>query len=93
MGSEMVVANTTTFVPSYAVPPGETLDETIQALGISRAELARRIDLSAETVVLIVRGAEAIGSETARGLERVTGVPAYMWNVLESCYREELGRR
>ena len=89
----METATIKPFVPSYAAPPGETLEETIQALGISRAGLACGIELSAETVDLIIGGDAAISPETALGLERVTGVPAYMWNVLESCYRENLGRR
>ena len=83
---------TTPFVPSYAVPPGETLNETIQALEISQAELARRINLSPKTINLIIKGDAALSPKTALGLEIVTGVPAHMWNNLESGYREALSR-
>ena len=80
------------FVPSYAVPPGETLLETIQALGISQAELARRINLSPKTVNLILKGSATLSPQTALGLEKVTGVPAHFWNNLESGYQEARSR-
>ena len=33
----------TTFEPNFAVPPGETLAETLDALGMTQAELAERM--------------------------------------------------
>jgi len=30
------------YVPDYAVPPGETLEEALEELGMSQSELARR---------------------------------------------------
>ncbi|MBA4394875.1 MAG: XRE family transcriptional regulator, partial [Desulfobacca sp.] len=30
------------FQPDYAVPPGETLQETLETIGMSQAELAER---------------------------------------------------
>ena len=30
----------TAFLPDYAIPPGETLEETIQTLGMTEAQLA-----------------------------------------------------
>ncbi len=85
-------AATRPFVPSYGVPPGETLFETIQALGISQAELARRINLSPKTVNLILKGHAALSPQTALGLEKVTAVPAHFWNSLESNYQEARSR-
>lgn len=80
------------FVPSYLVPPGETLHETIKALGITQAELARRINLSPKTVNLILKGHASLSPQTALGLEKVTGVPAHFWNSLESGYQEARSR-
>ncbi len=81
-----------TYEPDYAVAPGRTLQETIDALGIDQRELAARAELSAKHVNQIVKGIAPITHETAIKLERVTGVPARLWNNLEANYREQLAR-
>ena len=78
--------------PDYAVAPGETLAETIEALDIDQRELAVRAELSEKTISQIVNGHAPISAETAIKLERVTGVPASMWNNLEATYRERRAR-
>ncbi|MCX7045019.1 MAG: HigA family addiction module antitoxin [Candidatus Sumerlaeota bacterium] len=74
--------------PDYAVPPGETLRETIEALGIDEAELAVRCGLDKKTINQIIQGTHPLSQETAIKLERATGVPARMWNNLERQYQE-----
>ena len=78
--------------PDYAVVPGETLQETIDALGIDQRELAARAGLSAKHVNQVIKGVAPITQDTAIRLERVTAVPARMWNNLEANYREQLAR-
>lgn len=78
--------------PDYAVPPGQTLQETIDALGIDQRELAARAGLSAKHINLVIKGTAPITHDTAIRLERVTGVPARTWNNLEANYREQLAR-
>lgn len=80
------------FEPDYAVPPGATLQETIDTLGMDQKELAIRTGLTPKTINLIVKGHAPITSDTAVLLERVTGLPARMWNNLESNYREQLAK-
>lgn len=80
------------FEPDYAVPPGATLLDTIEALGMSQRDLATRAGLAAKTINLIVKGKERISHKTSVVLERVTGVPARMWNNLEANYREQVAR-
>lgn len=80
------------YEPDYAVPPGRTLLETIEALGIDQRELATRSGLSAKHINQIMSGSAPITHETAIRLERVTGVVARMWNTLEANYREQLAR-
>ncbi len=80
------------FEPDYAVPPGETLRETIAAMGITQRELCARTGLSTKHVNQIIKGTAPITPDTAIRLERVTGVPAHMWNNLEANYRERLAR-
>ncbi|HUT52871.1 MAG TPA: HigA family addiction module antitoxin [bacterium] len=78
--------------PNYVAPPGDTLLETIQYIGLSQAELARRMGRPTKTVNEIIKGKAAITSETALQLESVLGIPASFWNNLEKSYREFLAR-
>jgi len=78
------------YEPDYAVPPGETLLETIEHSGMTQTELAERTGRPKKTINEIIKGKTAITPETARQLERVLGVPASFWNNLERNYREKL---
>ena len=80
------------YEPDYAVPPGATLQETIDGLGIDQRELAVRTGLSAKHINQVIKGDATITHDTAIRLERITGVPARMWNNLEANYREQLAR-
>jgi addiction module HigA family antidote len=83
---------TSSFKPDYAVAPGETLRETLQAIGMSQSELAERTGRPKKTINEIIAGKAAITAETALQLERVLGPPASFWNNLERNYRETLAR-
>lgn len=80
------------FEPEYAVAPGETLRETMEALDMSQRELAARTGLTVQTLNRIFRGEQPISYETANRLELATNVPARMWNNLEAEYREQLAK-
>ena len=84
--------NNTCQEPAFATAPGETLLETIDALGMNQVELAQRTGLSKKTVNLIIKGNEPITQETALALEKVLRVPAHFWLNLDSRYREFLAR-
>lgn len=73
--------------PNISIPPGEVLAETLEARGMSQAELARRMDRPAQAINEIVQGGKEITPETALQLERVLGAPAHVWTRLESDYR------
>lgn len=81
------------YQPDYAIPPGETLRDTLEALDMPQAELARRTGLSIKHINQIVQGAAPITPETALALERVTGVPAQLWARLEANYQAREARR
>lgn len=74
--------------PDYAVPPGETLRDTLEALDMTQADLARRTGLSTKHINQLVQGVVALTPDTALALEHVTGVPARLWNSLEANYRQ-----
>lgn len=77
----------------YAIPPGDTLKETLETLNLSQTDLASRTGLSIKHINQIIQGAAPITPETALMLEKVTGVPARLWNRLESNYQEQRLRR
>jgi len=80
------------FEPDYAIPPGETLREVMESLGMSQQELARRTGITVQSLNRIFNGSQPITYETANRLELATGVPASMWNNLEAQYREQLAK-
>ena len=80
------------FRPDYVSPPGETLSETIETIGMSQAELARRMGRPVKTINEIIQKKAAITAETALQLEQVLHIPASFWLKREQQYREALAR-
>lgn len=80
------------YKPDYVSPPGETLLDTLEAIGMSQADLAERAGRPKKTINEIIKGKAAITPETALQLERVLGVPSGFWNQREHLYREFLAR-
>lgn len=76
--------------PTWQLPPGTILAETLDERGMSQAELARRMARPLKTINEIVKGKAAITPDTAIQLERVLGISAAFWNGLESQYRAAL---
>jgi addiction module HigA family antidote len=75
------------FVPDYVVSPGDILEETLEAQGLSKSEFAERAGVSPKTVSLIISGQPRLHRTTPFVFERVLGVSAQVWNNLESEYR------
>ena len=88
----MAKMKNTSCQPNYAIPPGETLRETLETIGMSQTELADRTGRPKKTINEIIVGKAAITAETALQLERVLGITASFWNNLERNYREALAR-
>ena len=80
----------TQYRPDFVTPPGDTLQETLDALHMSQADLAKRMDRPVKTINEIIKGKAAITPATALQLERVTAVSASFWNAREARYREYL---
>jgi len=80
------------FQPSYSIPPGTTLRETLESMGLTQSDLAERTSRPKKTINEIVQGKAAITPETALQLEQVLGIPAAFWNDLERRYRASLAR-
>ncbi len=71
-------------------PPGDTIQETIDVLGMNQYELAERMGRPVKTVNEIIKGKEAITPNTAIQLERVLGIKAEFWLERERQYRQAL---
>ncbi len=80
------------YQPDFVTPPGETLEETLEAIGMTQADLAKRMGRPVKTINEIIQGKAAITADTALQLERVLGVPASFWNNREYDYREARAR-
>lgn len=80
------------YEPDYVTEPGDTLQETIDGLGISQKELAARTGFSTKHINQLISGVKRISPDTALRLEKVTSVPARFWNNLESNYQERKAR-
>lgn len=76
------------YIPVNIPAPGFTLRETLESLGMSQSKLASRTGLTLKHINQIIQGNAAISPSTAVALERATGVPASLWNNLESQYQD-----
>ena len=78
--------------PDFVTPPGETLLETLEVIGMSQVEFAERTGRPTKTINEIIRGKAAITPETALQFEKVLGVSASFWINREQNYQEWLAR-
>ena len=80
-----------------AVHPGEHLAEELEALEMSAAELARKLDVPTNRVTQILHGTRSITGDTALRLAHFFGTSAQFWLNLQSLYdlrlaQEKTGR-
>lgn len=73
-----------------AIHPGEHLAEELDALQMSAAELARRINVPTNRVTGILNGQRAISGDTALRLSHFFGTTAEFWFNLQSLYELRL---
>ena len=68
------------------IHPGETLREDLEALGMSAAELARRIEVPVNRITEILNGRRAVTGDTALRLGRFFGTSGEFWLNLQKLY-------
>ena len=68
------------------IHPGETLREDLEALGMSAAELARRIEVPVNRITEILDGRRAVTGDTALRLGRFFGTSGEFWLNLQKLY-------
>jgi len=76
-----------------AIHPGEHLAEELKELGMSAAELARRLDVPTNRVTGILNGQRAITGDTALRLGHFFGTSAEFWLNLQSLYELRIARK
>ena len=69
-----------------AIHPGEHLAEELKELGMSAAELARKLDVPTNRVTGILNGQRAITADTALRLAHFFGTSPEFWLNLQSLY-------
>ena len=75
------------------IHPGEHLAEELKELGMSAAELARRLDVPTNRVTEILNGRRAITGDTALRLAHFFGTTAEFWLNLQSLYELCIAQR
>ena len=76
-----------------AIHPGEHLAEELKELGMSAAELARRLAVPTNRVTGILNGQRAITGDTALRLAHFFGTSAEFWLNLQSLYELRIARK
>jgi antitoxin HigA-1 len=69
-----------------AIHPGEHLAEELEALDMSAAELARKIDVPTNRITQIMNGTRSVTGDTALRLAHFFGTSAQFWLNLQSLY-------
>ncbi|MYE04835.1 MAG: HigA family addiction module antidote protein [Bacteroidetes bacterium SB0662_bin_6] len=72
------------------IHPGETLREDLDALDMSAAELARRIEVPVNHITEILNGRRSITGDTALRLGRYFGTSGEFWLNLQKLYELRL---
>ncbi|MFH0823814.1 MAG: HigA family addiction module antitoxin [Pseudomonadota bacterium] len=83
----MVSRSRNEYKPDYATPPGEILEETLNALGMKKKDFAESCGLSTKHISLIISGKASVTPDTAIRFDRVLGIADDVWNNLEANYR------
>ena len=69
------------------IHPGETLREDLDALGMSAAELARRIEVPVNRITEILNGRRSVTGDTALRLGRFFSTSGEFWLNLQKALR------
>ena len=69
-----------------AIHPRETLREDLDALGMSAAELARRIEVPVNRITEILNGRRSVTGDTALRLGHFFGTSGEFWLNLQKLY-------
>ena len=69
--------------------PGDTIQETIDTIGMTQRELAERLGYPFNKLNQLIKGEVSLTPEMAVKLEHVLGIPVRTWLELERMYQED----
>jgi antitoxin HigA-1 len=75
------------------IHPGEHLREELKELGISAAELARKLNVPTNRLTAILNGQRAITGDTALRLAHFFGTSPEFWLNLQSLYELRIAQK
>ncbi|MBV9990108.1 MAG: HigA family addiction module antidote protein [Alphaproteobacteria bacterium] len=75
------------------IHPGEILNEELDVIGISAAELARQLNIPTNRITGILNGQRAVTADTALRLGHWFGTSAEFWLNLQKLYELRLAER
>lgn len=84
------MATTLEIAEALLSPPGDTIQEHIDFIGMSQTELAERMGKPKEKINELIKGRAPLTMATAFKLEKVLSIPASFWINREKTYRKEL---
>jgi addiction module HigA family antidote len=76
-----------------AIHPGEHLAEELRELGLSAAELARKLEVPTNRITEILNGRRAITGDTALRLAHFFGTSPEFWLNLQSLYEIRVAQK
>lgn len=86
------MASLNEYYPQEVLHPGETLDEKLKEIGMSRKEFALRTGKPEKTIIAVLNGASSITSEMAVVFENITKIHAHFWLNKQTNYNEYKAR-
>lgn len=75
------------------IHPGEILADEIKEIGLSAADLARKLRVPANRISQIIAGKRLITADTALRLARYFGTSPDFWMNLQKTYELDLARK
>lgn len=78
---------------AIAIHPGKHLAEELKELGMSAAELARKLDVPTNRITAILNGQRSITGDSALRLSHFFGTSAEFWLNLQSIYELRLAEK
>jgi antitoxin HigA-1 len=76
-----------------AIHPGQHLSEELKELGMSAAELARKLEVPTNRITAILNGQRAVTGDTALRLAHFFGTSAEFWLNLQTLYELRIAQK
>ena len=86
------MSDTPFFQPDWLSPPGDTIEDALNEMGITQYEFARRTGFNQKHINGLIEGKIAITTKTAIKLETVLGEPTSFWLEREAQYQKAVAR-